>query len=189
MSFADWIKKYRFIIITAFAVVIVTSLIPAEGKFPFKYQSGRPWLYETLVAPMDIPILKSDNELRDERNSAASNVLPYYRLDKSVGDKVIQSLRENDEFNDDSLALPEVTAVISRIYERGVVSRAEDSAMLKSIMIVGDGNKPAEKAFGEVYTRERAEEYLLSAVPGNFFKNRNVSDFIRPNLIFDSKTT
>ena len=189
MSFADWIKKYRFFLITALAAIIVTSLIPAEGKFRFKYQSGRPWLYETLVAPMDIPILKSDNELRDERNSAASNVLPYYRLDKSVGDKVILSLQENDEFNEDSLSLAEVISVISLIYERGVVSRAEDSAMLKSIMIVGDGNKPAEKAFGEVYTKERAEEYLLSAVPGQFFKIRNVTDFIRPNLIFDSKTT
>ena len=75
MSLNDWLKKNSFITLMVAAAVVLTLLLPAEGKFKYEYQRGRPWLYETLVAPMDIPVLKTEQELRLERSLAAKNTV------------------------------------------------------------------------------------------------------------------
>jgi len=189
MSFADWIKKYRFFVITASAAIIVTLLLPAEGKFKYEYQRGRPWLYETLIAPVDVPILKTDAELRAERNTVAAQVLPYYKLDESVKRDVLETLSRISVTGADSAAIAKFRTVLSSVYDRGVVSKTEDSSMLKAIVIQKAGVKPAEKPLGEVYTKESAERFLSASVSPELLKKINLADLIRPNLIFDSNTT
>ena len=44
-------------------LVVTVLLFPEEGKFKYNYQKGRPWVYETLLSPIDFPILKTDQEL------------------------------------------------------------------------------------------------------------------------------
>ena len=42
-------------------------LFPRSGGFKYSYQTGKPWPYETLLAPFDFPIAKSEEELTNER--------------------------------------------------------------------------------------------------------------------------
>ena len=56
-------EKNRFlrdpkIYIALLATLVITVLLfPEEGKFKYSYQAGRPWVYETLLSPIDFPIL------------------------------------------------------------------------------------------------------------------------------------
>ena len=38
--------------------------IPQSRCFQYEYQKGMPWRYETLTAPFDFPIHKTEDELR-----------------------------------------------------------------------------------------------------------------------------
>ena len=42
-------------------------LFPRSGGFKYSFQTGNPWPYETLLAPFDFPIAKSEEELTAER--------------------------------------------------------------------------------------------------------------------------
>ena len=49
--------------------VCLVYLFPRSGGFKYSFQTGKPWQYETLLAPFDFPIAKSDEELTSERTS------------------------------------------------------------------------------------------------------------------------
>ena len=65
-------------------LVMTVLLFPEEGKFKYNYQAGRPWVYETLLSPIDFPILKTEQELLAEKEEKASRVIPYFNYDNAV---------------------------------------------------------------------------------------------------------
>ena len=79
------LKKRSVYVSLSLAFIVMILFFPAEGKFPYEYHKGRPWMYETLVAPIDFPILKTQAELFEEKDAAASKVVPYYIYDESAG--------------------------------------------------------------------------------------------------------
>ncbi|MDP3435696.1 MAG: hypothetical protein Q8S04_00480, partial [Bacteroidales bacterium] len=78
MNYLNFIKKQRIYINISFVVILLALVIPNKGKFRYEYQKGRPWLYESLVAPVDFPVLKTVAEIRKEREELSSSVVPYY---------------------------------------------------------------------------------------------------------------
>ncbi len=54
-----------FLIITC--SLLSVYFFPSGGKFKYNFQKGRPWQYNTLYAPFDFAILKSEEELESER--------------------------------------------------------------------------------------------------------------------------
>ena len=119
MSLNDWLKKNSFITLMVAAAVVLTLLLPAEGKFKYEYQRGRPWLYETLVAPMDIPVLKTEQELRLERSLAAKNTVNCFNYitgaDEIASAGLISLL---DRYAIEERA--EISRMASFIYEKGL---------------------------------------------------------------------
>ena len=57
---------FRLLIILSICVITV-YLFPKVGSFQYEYQKGMPWRYETLTAPFDFPIHKTEDELQEER--------------------------------------------------------------------------------------------------------------------------
>ena len=76
------LKKRSVYVSLALAFIVMMIFFPNEGKFKYEYHKGRPWMYETLIAPMEFPILKPEAELYAERDEAASKVVPYYVYDE-----------------------------------------------------------------------------------------------------------
>ena len=70
------ILKNRKIYISFVVVLLMTVLLsPISCRFDYHYQLGKPWMYETLIAPVDFPILKTDEEMIQERRDKALNVV------------------------------------------------------------------------------------------------------------------
>ena len=113
-------KAVCFGLIIAF--VIMMFIFPNEGKFKYDYQRGRAWLYETLVAPMDFPLLKTQAELTSERDMVASKIIPYYTYDESVVNKVLHRLSMiavRNNLEDSVLSI--INEDIKQIYQKGVM--------------------------------------------------------------------
>jgi hypothetical protein len=193
MSFYFINKKISWIVNIAFVVLLITVLIPNKGKFKYEYQRGRPWLYETLVAPVDFPILKSDSELRNERNKVAAEISPNYNYKPEAGVLLATAtlLKEN---------LPDSTAsklyeTIENLYRDGIADELPDSSYTGGIITLLSGG---EKSFvqqkkivdsREAYTilKDVADELY----PGNSHIVAGLfpSGLILPNMIHDNNST
>ena len=65
------------------ATAIIFWLMPREGKFRYEYSMSKPWQHETLYAPFDFPIYKSEETYRAECDAAARSVSPIFSFDES----------------------------------------------------------------------------------------------------------
>ena len=49
-----------------------------DRSFPYRYEVGRPWSYDRLVAEFDFPIYKSEAQLNEEQEEVLRDFAPIY---------------------------------------------------------------------------------------------------------------
>lgn len=176
--------------------VIMLVLIPKTENFNYDYRKGSPWMYETLIAQFDFPILKTDEQLRAERESAGSKVIPYYRYSPDVTGLRLRSL-ETLELGDCNVLKPRLQNILSDIYQKGVIAdRTESEATSEVISIQRDkrvSKYPADEVFTVSQARMRLSSELLSFDPScnadSICTASGLFDAVVPNLIFDQQLT
>ena len=47
-------------------LVVIVYVFPRQAKFKYEFTKGKPWMHETIIAPFDFSILKSNDEIRSE---------------------------------------------------------------------------------------------------------------------------
>lgn len=197
MKFAFWLKNNKYYFHILIAAVVITLLIPNEGKFKYEYTRGRPWLYETLLAPVDIPILKSEAELKAEKNAKAADIIPYYRyLDKIKGEQIAALMNLLDS-GTNSVLVNNIRASVEKIYDRGLVNEFPDTNLLGKVIIIQKGPASYESPALEVFTRrsglEFIKEKILEEFPNKLYVNAisesKIEHLLVPNLIIDNNTT
>jgi putative nucleotidyltransferase with HDIG domain len=65
-------------------VFLIVYFFPKGYKFKYDIDKNTPWPYENLYAKFDYSILKSDEELKKEREEIESNHSPYYDYNTSI---------------------------------------------------------------------------------------------------------
>ena len=71
-KFTDSDKStFRFLLFV-FTLIIILFLFPRQAKFKYEFTKGKPWLHESIIAPFDFSILKSEDELSNERDIVKS---------------------------------------------------------------------------------------------------------------------
>ncbi|MEC9209584.1 MAG: HDIG domain-containing metalloprotein [Bacteroidota bacterium] len=65
-------------------LVVILYLFPRQAKFKYEFTKGKPWLHESIIAPFDFSVLKSDNELSKEREIIESQHLPIYNYSEPI---------------------------------------------------------------------------------------------------------
>ncbi len=197
MSTIEWFKKNRLVITIFITAVIITSLIPSEGKFKYEYNRGRPWLYETLVAPIDIPILKTELELRVERNKKAAGVIPYYRYVEKIRSEQQKVISDELQPLNNQVYINFIKSSIDKVYEKGIVNDFPDTNILSKIIIIQKEKENVETPALEVFTKSSAFEYVKRKILEEFPENDNLNSLIEsklnrllvPNLILDNNAT
>ena len=87
----------------ASAAATVFYLFPREGKFKYEFAKGRFWKHGVLISDFDFPILKTDDQIKNERDSTLKHFKPYFELDSLL------HLDELDRFaNDFAIGFPEI---------------------------------------------------------------------------------
>ena len=177
------------------AFVIMLLFYPNEGKFQYEYHKGRPWLYETLTAPIDFPILKTPAELMEERDKAASKVIPYYMYDASILTEQSQMLTKREA---EALIPEDVEVVVNeafmKIYQEGVIP---DKIENTNYIIVQKGKHAVEIPEADLYTKTKALRYIKSELLANvpqcnadsILTLLDIQGLLVPNLLYDQAAT
>lgn len=74
-----------------FVVAMVVYLLPRAGSFQYEIQAGKPWQYETLLAPYDFPIQKTQDELEEEETSLKAKIPRYFSVNQDVLPTILDS--------------------------------------------------------------------------------------------------
>ena len=173
-------------------------LYPKEGKFQYEYQKGRPWVYETLISPIDFPILKTEAEMLEEKEERASEMIDYYSYDPSVaapeleqfGHKAVELQLESD-------LTREMYAHLEGAYRRGIVSDFGSGDVSDKVISIKKDKRLSEVPASEVYDIERTYELLKADLVYGYpemdidsiVNLLDLKSFIVPNLFFDENTT
>jgi putative nucleotidyltransferase with HDIG domain len=187
-----YIKRYYKIIFRAFlfaaSVAIIVVLFPREGKFKYEFQKGKPWLHETLMAPFNFPIYKTDKQIQNEKDSILKFFNPYFVYDSSVFEAELEKFRifyrtktdeyvenvlnKNDKGSRKKMFLSNVqnfekfsVKIMSDVYSKGIIEISElkeNPAANSRITLIKD--KIAEDfSFIDFYTQKTAYEYVISS--------------------------
>ena len=159
-------------------------------------------MHETLIAQFDFPILKTDEQILSEREAAASDIIPYFRLDKDVSLNS-QKLLSSVDMGNYAFIRPVLADLLSSVYSKGVISM-DPGAGLESDSVSGQGliyvqkdRRAAKTPASEVYTVAQAismvRDTLSVRFPGaaldSLMAAFRISEMISPDLIYDQQTT
>lgn len=193
------LKKRSVYVSLSVAFIVMMLFFPNEGKFKYEYHKGRPWIYETLVAPMDFPILKTEAELFAERDAAAAKVIPYYIYDPTVEQMNISSLaRLQVKYSIPPDLEKEMAAALSYIYNTGVIpDNSETDVSRTSYVLVQKERQTVEELQSALFTVSSGQQYVKSDLQLNMPQYNTDSllavygilDLIQPNLIFSRQNT
>lgn len=162
---------YRICAFVVCSIVMVLSF-PSVGRFNYEYEIGRPWRYEDVVAPFDIPILKPEAQLVEERDSAMKVALPYYVID-SVNDVSIRVEVHNmlvkgqwvvtsncpAGFDSDSLSAmieSSLSGNIAAVCQAGIIDVSDENYSIKGKLMLISANVAENFLFEDLYTPRSA---------------------------------
>lgn len=179
--------------------MLLVFLMPKAPKFSYDYQKGSPWMYETLTAQFDFPILKTDAQIQQEMEKASQSVIPYYRLNSSIASQVEEAVFSADLGRFSSVK-GELASVLRSIYDKGVISSRNLSDARESIsdlLYIQKGNRAQKVPMSEIYTTESAAALFRESVSqicsgadvDSLYSAVSFSDIIQPDLIFDQQIT
>lgn len=179
-------------------LIFFVFMLPRSPRFNYEYKKGEYWMYETLVAEFDAPILKTSEQLKAEKDSVKRIQIPYFEKKNSVPDTINAVLSRNG--SPAALSLLK-DSVVNEIYSRGVFdpNDAGQYGKLNSDAVCGvvlnDYNE-VKLPVREVYTIEAARKYIRTALSNAGFGNAdslynalNLKELIVPDLEYSAEIT
>lgn len=193
--------NYRVLIPLVVLFLVLTLIFPRTAKFSYDYRKGSPWSHETLLAQFDFPILKTDEQIREEKSRSKSVVIPYYRYRQDIVDNC-RKAAEGIDMGGYSYLRPLIVASMDGIYSNGVVPDEGVKLDVHSdpsgaVLYIQKDKRAGKKPVSEVFKESEAKNRLLSDIAAKYprinadsvLRSAGIYDFIVPNLEYDPKTT
>ena len=170
-NFVNGIYKNQALIYKIFLYLLTTAIIvyifPKGSKFKYDISKGKPWQYENLYAPFDFAILKTNEELADEKEQIRENHTPYYNYNTSIPKQIKSNLDKQARlvFGDSIMAIDGVRLIkfsqntLDDIYKNGIlieVNRFNEN----SIVYLKKGNEAQEVVYNNIIHQDNLGTYL-----------------------------
>lgn len=176
------------------SIFLLVQLFPRQPGFDYEYQQARPWLYDDLIAPFSFAILKSEDQLKAEREALVEAFSPFFSRQPNIDEVILD--RFNDNFNEAwnekyqnqaKQLLKERTRdaginILLHLYDRGIVYLNEDFFDKDDdfkIHVI-ESNIARSKTLGELYTIQQAFIYVITAL--NHLADDVDADLLKPLL-------
>jgi putative nucleotidyltransferase with HDIG domain len=202
-SYTRLFLQLSLFVLTAVALYFI---LPGEPKFKYEYQRGFPWQHENLVAPFDFAILKTANELNEEKSDQISSLVPYFFNDTTQKSESIARLRQDLELDIDTTNTARkkifnaLSTKLDELYGNGILLFSVDiyeELKGKEEINKRTGNIVQKEDVDQLYSEKSAYNALLNTrqnlvSEGNNFPwltNLNLERYIAANLEYDSETS
>ena len=184
-----WSNLFKFSLILI-SIFVIALLCPRQRVFDFQFAQDQYWQYDDLIAQQDIPLLKFEEELQEERQAIKDRFLPYFLFDKSVKDSLItifksefdlrlNELGEGAPFKD-LLRNPKAyesysIELLDRIYNTGIIedSIQEDHTVFNLVKDITSSQRLAK----EFYDAEQYKELIRDTLK---YSGLEDSEFLLP---------
>lgn len=180
---------------------IIVYLFPKVGSFQYEFQKGMPWRYETLNAPFDFPIHKTEAELKEDREKATREQSPIYNLNPNTSTYQINKFNTAlNRFRNpgNETALNNIVNKLKAIYTEGILQIPErmNPYDIQSVKII-ENNIGKKVDLDKVYTLKKAYTTLSETINNSSLPNTvkenilslNLNNYLQPNLEFDESKT
>lgn len=172
-NYYEILKVLLFII----AIAAVVWVSPKERFFKYEIQPGKPWKHKDLIATFDFSIIKTSDELAEEREITLKSFVPYFRFDETVEPNVLLELEErfalewavNDSVKssiDSTQYIRFLKRTVERIYNKGILrynTVLDDKDKTSSIRLI-KGNVVQSVLLSDLYDVRTASAYALDQV-------------------------
>ena len=190
-------KIFSRIMLVVISVVIIVCFIPRNGGPQFRYDVGKPWMYGSLIAKFDFPIYKTDEAIKEERDSMMHDFEPYYNFNSEVESKQLTKFFE--DFREGMPGMPKnftslVADKLHNLYQQGIMSPTEYSSMAKDtskVIRLVEGKVATSVKVSDVMSTMGAYEQIFQdgqLAPHRAVLQRcNLNEYIEPNMIYDKE--
>lgn len=177
--------------------LVLMLLMPRTAKFGYDYRKGSPWKHENLIAQFDFPILKTEEQILEEKSKSDGGIVPYYRYAADVANRNIKAA----EGLDLGFLKSPVVGEIRLLYERGIVSDAGVKTDKKgdpnAVLFIQKDKRAVQRPVTEVYQESAARAKLVADLGAKYhnvnvdsiLRSAGVYDLIVPNLVYDKQMT
>ncbi|WP_452222629.1 HD family phosphohydrolase [Lacinutrix chionoecetis] len=189
------VYKVLLLIATTFLIVY---LFPKSGKFKYNFQKGKPWQSETLYAPFDFAIQKTDEELAKEKETIEKSAIKYFNLDESVKNNVFKEYNNNFKTSFPDSIYKSTNQIknfgknlLEEFYKFGITTDNNLINKKATVAILEDRVEKSKTDFSNIYklsdVKPTIDEELKKNNLEEFAKPLAILFFniIQPNLEFD----
>lgn len=177
------------------SVGIIVWFIPRNSGPQFRYDVGKPWMYGSLIAKFDFPIYKSEEAIKEERDSMLRKFEPYFNFNGDIEKKQMALFFE--DFKNGIPGLPaNYTAIVAdklhQLYQKGIMGAAEFSGFAKDttkMIRIVDGKMATSIRVNQVNSTMGAYEQIFHderlAPQRSLLQRCNLNEYIEPNIVYD----
>jgi len=197
-------RNLKFLMMLISIGVIVVTL-PKQAKFGYEIEKGRIWTQKDLVAPYNFAILKTQQEMDNDRRTVLATITPIYQLNAEVEPQQLDSFKNDLQAKWHASGLNERqkqdylntgVTLLQHIYDSGLLrlnSKYQQYSTNYPITILNK-NIATDKNTADLFTRDKALAYCnqyLSAQPNidKTFLLDLIITRLQNNLIYDDGLT
>ena len=190
-----WRKIMSRMALVIISVGIIVWFIPRNSGPQFRYDVGKPWMYGSLIAKFDFPIYKTDESIKEERDSMLRKFEPYFNFNSTTENK--QMAQFFADFKDGIPGLPNnYTSIVAnklhQLYKKGIMGAAEYSGFAKDttkMIRIVDGKTATSIKVNQINSTMGAYEQIFQdeeLAPHKALLQRcNLNEYIEPNIVYD----
>ena len=194
ITWRDFLIRVGLIIVT---VGLIVWSLPSDTNNTFKVEKGKPWNYADLRAPFDFPILKTEEAVKEERDSLLKQYEPYFNLNKTVEATQIRQFVKDYNQGIPGISNDYISIIANRlhdIYHKGVMSTTDYALVNKDttrMIRIVSGKTAVSERISKVYSTVSAYEQLFLDPEldshREILQKCNLNDYIAPNLSYDKE--
>ena len=194
ITWRDFLIRVGLIIVT---VGLIVWSLPSDTNNTFKVEKGKPWNYADLRAPFDFPILKTEEAVKEERDSLLKQYEPYFNLNKTVEATQIRQFAKDYNQGIPGISNDYISIIANRlhdIYHKGVMSTTDYALVNKDttrMIRIVSGKTAVSERISKVYSTVSAYEQLFLDPEldshREILQKCNLNDYIAPNLSYDKE--
>ncbi|AIM37717.1 transmembrane HD family protein [Sphingobacterium sp. ML3W] len=206
------IRKVSLILAT---IILICIFLPKQARFRYEFQKGKVWDHENLISPYNFAILKTQEELNEDKKNILKTIQPIYDVNSTISreqiDQFETDLAEKWQTNKLDTTPQKIqdyrtvgNAILTHLYDRGILSlnnrfqnRNDDkspAAKQYNFTLIQD-KVATQKNTADCYTIESSYEYansVLSNSPKIVYKKwllETLKNYITLNYVYNDQQT
>ena len=190
-----WRNLFTRTLLVVVSTLLIVWLLPRKEGFQFKYEIGKPWMGDDVIARFKFPVLKTEEAIANEQNELASKFQPYYIYDESVENKAVEDFSK--AFDDNippmiAMFKPHIIRRLHQLYQRGIMNAPDYSRLsvdsTAQVRVVSGKEATSTDVRQLLSTMNAYEQIFLDenlAERRGLLLKYDLNQYIRPNLTYD----